>query len=250
MTDGWTPVFINCRDRVAHVQQLVAWLEQAEGVGDIVLVDNASTYQALLDWYASQSHRVVRLRDNVGPNGVWQSGILLAYNAPQFIVTDDDVVPREDCPMDAVLRMRERLAAHPTWRGVGLAIEYEDLPAHYHVREAVIEHESRFWRDRAEPGLWKAAIDSANMPMYRKGRDWMCTFDQVPYLPLLPGVQELLFDSVGGETRRFDRPYVVRHLPWYLDWAALPDDERYYLRHMKPGCGACWSENHRGPAVL
>ncbi|MEZ5216955.1 MAG: hypothetical protein R2715_10310 [Ilumatobacteraceae bacterium] len=51
------------RDRVTPLVQLVDWLERA-GVEDIWLIDNASTFEPLLDYLRSTPHHVVRSEQN------------------------------------------------------------------------------------------------------------------------------------------------------------------------------------------
>ena len=45
------PVFIICRDMVTPLGDLVAWLER-NGHQRLILVDNASTYPPLVEYYA------------------------------------------------------------------------------------------------------------------------------------------------------------------------------------------------------
>ena len=61
---GSLPIFINCRDRVTPLRDLVAWLERA-GHQRIILVDNDSTYEPLLEFYEQSPHEVVRLGQNL-----------------------------------------------------------------------------------------------------------------------------------------------------------------------------------------
>ena len=59
------PVFINCRDRLTPLAQLVDWLERA-GQEEIYLIDNDSAYEPLLAWYERTPHAVIRLDERVG----------------------------------------------------------------------------------------------------------------------------------------------------------------------------------------
>src|SRR5215469_1260868 len=92
------PVYITVRDRVSDLRRLVAWLERAQH-RNIVLMDNASTYEPLLAYLGDSPHEVVYLSQNLGSRALWRSG--LVPNEP-FVLTDPDIIPTEDCPLDAV----------------------------------------------------------------------------------------------------------------------------------------------------
>ena len=99
------PIFICSRDRVSCLRRLVDWLEQA-GHERIVIVDNASTYEPLLDYLDGSPHQVVRLAENHGKRALWRAGL-----APSdwFVYTDPDILPMDDCPLDAVEQLRSAL---------------------------------------------------------------------------------------------------------------------------------------------
>lgn len=48
------PIFIVVRDLLSPLQQLVAWLERA-GHERIIMVDNASTFPAMVEYLATTS---------------------------------------------------------------------------------------------------------------------------------------------------------------------------------------------------
>ena len=68
------PVFINCRDRLAPLRDLIAWLERA-GCDEIYLLDNDSAFEPLLDYYRETPHTVIRLGENVGKWALWDAPV-------------------------------------------------------------------------------------------------------------------------------------------------------------------------------
>ena len=82
------PVFVNCRDRVSCLRMFVDWLERA-GHERIYLVDNASSFPPLLEYYEATPHVVIRLDENVGHRASRKSG-LTQHHAPDtpYVVTD------------------------------------------------------------------------------------------------------------------------------------------------------------------
>lgn len=205
-------VFINTRDRVTHLRSLVSWLERA-GVQRIVFVDNASTYPPLRDYLAQSPHQVVQLTENLGQLAPWLSGTIERMTGDHefFVETDPDVVPDEDCPLDALEHLYEVVYTYPEYVKAGFGLRIDDLPDRYRHAEAVRRWEARFWGEEFQPGLFVAPVDTT-FAMYRPRTGTT----MVPALRTGP-------------------PYVARHMPWYADSRRPSREDRYYLRRAKPG---------------
>jgi len=202
------PVFIPVRDRLESLEQLVIWLERA-GHEQIWLIDNASSYPPLMEYLARSPHHVVHLGRNLGHRSPWLSGLVQrhAHGVP-FVVSDPDVVPVEECPLDAVLHFGEILERHVELHKVGFGLKIDDLPEHYPLADEVRQWEAQFWAEEIEPGVYRADIDT--------------TFALHRAMP--PPHENYLAARTGP-------PYTARHLAWYVDSTALSDDERYYREH-------------------
>jgi hypothetical protein len=216
------PVIINVRDRLTPLRQLVGWLETA-GVEEIYLLDNASTYPPLLDYLDSSPHRVISAGGNLGHQAPWISGTV-ARVAPdrRYVVTDPDVVPDEECPLDALERFGELLDRYDDICYVGFGLRIDDLPEHYRHRDQVRQWEAQFWVDEVEPGVYRADIDTT-FALYE------------------PGVRR------RGASLRTGPPYVARHLPWYADTDHPTEEDRYYRDHLDPGVNT-WDQETLPPA--
>jgi hypothetical protein len=205
------PVFIPVRDRITTLRQVLDWLESVDQ-HEIWLIDNDSTYPPLVELLATTTHHVVRAGYNLGHRSPWLTGAVQRHaHGRYFVVTDPDVIPDESCPADALDRFRALLDRHPDIDKVGFGLRIDDLPAHYPLRDHVVEWEARFWQDEVEPGAYRADIDTT-FALYR---------------PL---------DRRHMENRalRTGTPYVARHQPWYTDPGALTDDDHYYREHADP----------------
>ena len=199
-----TPVFINCRDRVLPLEQLVSWLERA-GCEEIYLLDNDSIYEPLLDYYKGTPHTVIRLGQNWGRFAFWYDPRPQELTrGRRFVYTDPDIVPVEECPPDAIDRFAELLERYPGVNKVGFGLKIDDLPERYRHRETVIAWEKQAWRWRVEEGAYFSAIDTT-FALYR------------------PNGQPRPADAI-----RTGPPYVARHTPWYLDLDDLPAEEAFY----------------------
>lgn len=111
------PIFINCRDRVGCLSQLVDWLLQA-GYENLILLDNASSYAPLLQYYEdirSERVRIVMLGENLGHTALWDSEVLEMLNIETpYVYTDPDVLPAEACPKRFLMDyLRVFSALHP-----------------------------------------------------------------------------------------------------------------------------------------
>lgn len=202
------PVFIICRDRVTYTKQLVAWLEKV-GQQEIYLVDNASTYEPLLDWYKQQPHRVIYMNHNSGHTGVWHNGVIHQWAGPRrFIVTDPDVVPTEECPLDAIDKFDYILNTYEDRTKAGFGLKFDDLPDTFRFKQAVIDHEWKYTQwGGPENWLSYAPIDTT-FALYREGASPDISF-----------------------SCRTKTPYVARHMSWYVDSNNPGEEEEYYVAH-------------------
>ena len=68
------PIIINNFNRLTTLKELIAALCQ-RGYRHIYILDNASTYPPLLDYYATCPFEVIRLDANLGFKALWKSGM-------------------------------------------------------------------------------------------------------------------------------------------------------------------------------
>lgn len=200
------PVVINNYNRINHLLKLIDWLEKAE-MKNIYIIDNASTYQPLLDFYNKTKHNVIKLNANLGYKALWDTSIHQWFKGLPYIYTDPDILPVEECPMDAVRFLLETLNKHEGINKVGFGLKIDDIPDFYQNKAAVIEWEKKYWEQPVAENLYKADIDTT-FALYRANsvkQQWGKTF------------------RTGGK-------YLVRHLPWYENPDSLSDEEIFYRK--------------------
>ena len=202
------PVFIVNRNRLGAMRRLVDWLVAA-GTRRVVIMDNASDYAPLLQYYRQlpDGVRVMLMPENHGPYVLWQQGVHKVLDTP-YVVTDSDVVPADFCPPDLIGTLLTHLNRHPDAKKVGMALRIDDLPDSYGEADTVRKWESQFWEHPVAPGVFAAPIDT--------------TF------ALYPARGEFSNEACN---LRLGHPYIAEHTPWYVDEAALSDEERYYREH-------------------
>lgn len=202
-----TPIFIICRDRVSPLRELIAWLEKAD-MTNIILIDNGSIYPDLLKFFSSTPYQVIRTGKNIGHTVVWAEGFAKTlFPDKYYIVTDPDVIPDDDAPLNAV-EYFYRLHIRYEHFKVGFGLQIDDLPNHYILKPQVIEWERQFWKIPLENEVYEAAIDTT-FALYK------------PFTDLYT-----LHPSI-----RTGRPYTAKHLPWYVDSSKIDEEEAFYRMH-------------------
>lgn len=205
------PVYINCFNRLSCTKQLAEQCSKLEQVKEVVLIDNASTYPPLLDWYRTGCpYRVIRLEENLGIMAPWECRTVFETKG-KYVVTDCDL-DIGTVPKHVLGLLNYALDKYEDRAKVGLSLEIDDLPDEYLFKQRVLEIENKYWQNKIDK-FWDAPIDT--------------TF--ALYSPDRP---------IGGPSLRTSRPYTAKHLPWYI---TEPNEEDiYYLDHLssnhKPGC--------------
>ena len=202
------PVFIINRNRLGALRRLVDWLMTA-GTRRVVIMDNASDYEPLLRYYDAlpDGVKLLRLTENFGPYVLWQQGVHKVLDTP-YVVTDSDVVPADFCPPDLIETLARQLQRWPDAKKVGMALRIDDLPDSYGEVDTVRKWESQFWEHPVAPGVFAAPVDTtfAVYPAHGEFSNEPCNL-------------------------RLGYPYIAEHTPWYVDEAALSEEERYYREH-------------------
>jgi hypothetical protein len=220
------PIFVNCRDRVEALRNLVMWAE-ARGCEEIYLLDNDSAYGPLLEYFEATPHTVVRLGANYGKFSLWDApGAFELTGGRRFVYTDPDVVPVSECPDDVFDRLASLLARYPGVNKVGLGLKIDDLPAHYPHRQAVIDWERVYWQWPVEANAYYAPIDTT-FALYR------------------PGGRPMPLTAI-----RTGFPYVARHDPWYADPTAANSELRFYESRAAELRRSAWSAEELPPEML
>jgi hypothetical protein len=217
MTD-WqsTPIFIVNHDNLERgFRKQVAWLRDA-GMTDISVLDNASTYPPLLDYYAASDLKVIRLDKNYGPWVFWEKK-MHEQTTRRYIVSDPDVVPDAGCPKDLVKKMSDVFDRYlPLTLKVGPGIRVDNIPDHYIHKQVVLNWETTHVGAHSETNRGKGdesdvyctSIDTT-FAMYGAG----CKFPDFAY------------------HFRLAAPYELEHIPWYEDSSVETEEHKYYMAH-------------------
>ena len=89
-------------------------IQKFDNVGDIIIVDNNSTYEPLLEWYATNPCEVIRLNENMNQSAPWLIGIPFDRKYEYYVVTDPDL-DLSNVPKDCLNVLKEKLEKYKGW---------------------------------------------------------------------------------------------------------------------------------------
>jgi len=202
------PVIINNRDRLTTLRKLIDDLILL-GYSNIFVLDNQSTYKALLEYYQDCPAEVIYLNKNIGHTALWGSGVLKRFPNSEWIVyTDSDIELNKNTQRGFIEKMIT-IAQDFRVNKVGLAIQIHDLPDNKLCNQ-IRQIEGQYWTNRLQHTrhqVYNAKVDTT-FHVLRNGTPY--SYDAI---------------RVGGEG------FTIKHCPWYLDWNNLSEEEQYYFNY-------------------
>lgn len=198
------PIIINNFNRLQYLQKQIDWLLSC-GLKNIHIIDNASTYAPLLEYYKKIPATVYMLDKNIGHNALWRTHLYQRFGKYYHVYTDPDLLPSEHTPNNFMNHFKELLDKYPEIQKVGFGLITDDLPDHYPKKEEVIIWEKQFATNEIEPGVYRSKIDTT-FALYRPGAFMQC----------------------WEHTLRTSAPYVLRHMPWYENPNDMDEETDFY----------------------
>lgn len=207
------PIIIINFNQLQYLKQLVKFLLE-RNFSNITIIDNKSTYEPLLSYYKNLDKRVeVRYMDkNYGHNVFFENeNLQKEFSKGYFIITDADIVPNKNLPTDFVQIMLEKLNQYYNKVSkVGFALNIDDIPATYPLKEKVQKWEKQFWSKEIETDIYYAPTDTT-FALYKPHYKHTCRKDFLRAL-------------------RMAGNFTAQHGGWYLDPQNLSDEQRFYLK--------------------
>jgi len=202
------PVILNSRNRLSCLKLMVDWLK-TDAMADITILDNDSTYAPLLDYYKTLDCNVVMLGKNYGHTALYSWGGHHKLNSQYFIYSDPDLMPKEDCPKDLIPHLLALKKEHFFFNKIGVMLETTDIPDHYRHKAEVLRMHKNYCHNRLK-NCFVSHVDTT-----------FAIYD----IERTAGSQHYMRNCLVT-----DRPYVMRHLPWYVDSSNLSEEDKYYAR--------------------
>ena len=199
------PVIINNRNFLTWPKAMVERIKEYDGVGEIIIVDNDSTYPPLLEWYATNPCRIERLDTNVGMGAPWVSGVVKELNGAPYVLTDPDL-GLEETPDNTLLYLLDKLNTLQLDKvGLGLDWQIVEKKSPYYERLNLYE-KSRWNKSPVKDGVYTEVQIDTTFALYNVDHYF-----------------------IGGGSTTF--PYVARHYPWEfsIEEARNSEEFMYYM---------------------
>lgn len=214
------PIYITTRDRVSDLRLQMEWLERA-GHQRITFIDNASTYEPLREYLAASPHSKIMLAHNAGSRALWT---LDHWRNEDFILTDPDVIPTEDCPLDMVRYLQDLLSCGLRPK-VALGLTLHDVP---------VDLPSLTWERDTLTAPTRLVAWAAGHAWHGEG-----VYDSLAdtTFALYRAGTEFCYESLrtGAPSK-----YMARHMTWYRR-PPLDEEHMYYLGRADHGpLGTSW----------
>jgi len=115
------PVIINNRNLLTYPKNMLEELKTFDSIGEIIIVDNGSTYEPLLDWYNTKPCEIIKTANN-GHLCPWIIDLPKKLSLDYYVVTDPDLDLTET-PKDSLLFLKEKIISNPKYNKIGLSLK-------------------------------------------------------------------------------------------------------------------------------
>lgn len=205
------PIVIISYNRLLYLKELVEYFLNI-GEEYIYILDNASTYQPLLDWFLTieknSNVKVFRSDENYGHTIYWNISFYKNISDCKYcIITDNDIMPYKNFEYgwkENWINVLEKYNAQK----VGSAISIDDIPDTYFLKNKVIKHESQYWKNKIDENCFSNKIDTT-----------LC-------------LQKIDTKHTIRNSIRMSN-YLIKHRPWYIDLNNLSEEDLYYYNTIK-----------------
>ncbi len=211
------PVVIINFNQLFYLEQLIDFL-LLKKTENIIIVDNCSTYLPLLDYYkklAKNGNITIEIqKENLGHLVFWRNRALYKkYSDGFFVITDADIVPNTNLNDDYLKIMLNLLIKNHQFTKVGFALDIENIPDYYTLKQKVINWESQYWNLEIEKNCYDADIDTTFALYWPK-------VDRI-----VKNTHHYFFKSI-----RLSGDFNAKHGGWYLDNENLTEEQMFYLQ--------------------
>lgn len=216
------PIIIPTFNTPTYLKSMIDQLED-RGWTNIIIGDNGSTYQPMLDLLDKLSHtyHVVMWGKNMGPRVYTENKDICSRMPKYFIVTDPDLLFNPNMPVAALNKMRRITDTYGVSK-VGLAIEIDDPEERkrFFNPHQVDLWERNYWSRKIErlpeiDDLYAAPIDTT-----------FCLYNRDQFL--------LEIDNVPGNMTcntsaiRIAGRFTCRHMGWWAEQPLTKEEHEYY----------------------
>lgn len=192
------PIIINNKNLLTWPSKMVDDLKSFENVGEIIILDNGSTYEPLLDWYKTNPCTII-YSENLGQGATWTLELPNKLGFDYYVVTDSDL-DLSNTPKNSLLYLKEKLDSHRGYSKIGLSLYNWNVP-----EESPYHHFLKTWglnnwgEDTIIDGLLTKQLVDTTFALYHIDRHH------------------------HGLSCASNSPYSVRHIPWEITNDVIQD---------------------------
>lgn len=216
------PVIIPTFNTPSYLKSMIDQLEE-RGWTNIIIGDNGSTYQPMLDLLDELSSRysVVMWNKNLGPRVYTEDKDICSRMPKYFILTDPDLLFNEKMPANSIDKMKRILDMYEVSK-VGLAIDIDSSEERDRFFDAnqVDRWERTYWSRKIDrypekDDLYAAPIDTT-FSLYNRDR-FLAEIDNVP------GKMTCNTSAI-----RIAGRFTCRHMGWWAEQPLTKDEHEFY----------------------
>lgn len=218
------------------------WLEWTKQQADffascghnVIIVDNNSTYPPLLEWYKTCPYHIVhtgKAKLSTYNRFVWEMRLPDIYTNDNYYAVTDSDLGFEGVPKDFAQVLTDDIERSKGILKSGLALSINDLPSNAYANR-YRESEKNNFNNQDKYGFYDIPVDTT-FAVYSKDRCkniadmWKAPGDSVP--------DSFLDNRYFYRSHRSPAPYIVKHLPWYMDINNLTDEQKYHISVTRHG---------------
>jgi len=225
------PIIIINYNQLFYLKQLVDFL-RLRHFKNIIIVDNASTYDPLMEYYKEISFfgiTVEHMDKNYGHNVFFENKRLWKkYGQGYYILTDADIVPADTLPLNFMEKMIFYLDKYfNEITKVGLALDTCSIPDHYPLKEKVKKWEKQFWEIELEKNIFFARTDTT-FSLYKPKYNYTTRKDFLKAI------------RIAGN-------FTSKHGGWYLNPKSYTDEQIFYIKTASKS--SSWKLDEKGVHV-
>jgi glycosyltransferase involved in cell wall biosynthesis len=192
------PIIINNRNLLTWPSKMVEDLQTFENVGEIIILDNGSTYEPLLEWYKTNPCTII-YSENLGQGAPWILNLPNKLGFDYYVVTDSDL-DLSKTPKNSLLQLKEKLDSHLEYSKIGLSLYNwnvsEESPYHHFLKTWGLNN---WGEDTIIDGLLTKQLVDTTFALYH--------IDRHPH----------------GHSCATNLPYSARHIPWEITKDIIQD---------------------------
>lgn len=201
---------------------------------EVIIVDNGSTYKPLLEWYIQCPYRIITTKGvelSTYNRFVWEMDLPDLYTTDNFYAVTDSDLGFKDVPKDFVEILTNDLKRSEGIIKSGFSLKIDDLPDNVYANR-YREAEKNNFPSQDKYGFYSVPIDTT-FAVYSKERCknlssmWRAKGDKVP--------DSFLDHRYFYRSHRSPSPYIVQHLPWYMDINNLSEEQQHHISITRHG---------------